>query len=204
MRKMLSVVLVVVMLITIVCSFACVYRQKANGISAVSGYINDDVRQHIIAEYGDAVSLEDLLWQLTYFACENFQYNYRQADIQRFQWFDYIDFVKGEMIYGGGPFSGICYDFAAYTSTVVEIIAEYKDWSNVQVDTVSIKSIKNGSKHACNFIYVGKYVYYLDLTWDSSEYQKGRMEYVYGPVLLKNQTPKEYCRSFGYIYLRVI
>lgn len=204
MKKTLSIILVVLTICSVVSSAMLIYKQKADGISATSGYVDTDVRQHIITEYGDATSVEDLLWQLKDFACENFQYNYRQADVQWFQWFDYMDFVRGEMIYGGGPYSGICYDFAVYTSTVVEIIAEYKDWENVRADTVSIKSIKKGLRHACNFIYAGADVYYLDLTWDSTEYQQGRMEYVYGPVLLKNQTPKQYCRSFGYIYLRVL
>lgn len=204
MRRFLFVILLLLLVATIGFSVFAIKLQKDAGISAVRGYIDNDVRQHVIAEYGDATSVEDLFCQLAIFACNNFQYNYRQADVQRLQWFDYMDFVQGKMGYGGGPYSGICYDFAAYTSTVVEIIANYKGWSNVRVDTACIKSIRKGSRHACNFIYVGDAVYYLDLTWDSVEYQKGRMEYVYGPVLLENQTPEQYCQTFGYIYIRVV
>jgi hypothetical protein len=200
----LFVILLLLLVATIGFSVFAIKLQKDAGISAVRGYIDNDVRQHVIAEYGDATSVEDLFCQLKAFACNNFQYNYRQADSQYVQWFDYMDFVRGEMNFGGGPYSGICYDFAAYTSTVVEIIANYKGWSNVRVDVVSIKSLKNGSRHACNFIYVEDDVYYIDLTWDSTEYQQGRMEYVFGAVLLKNQTPEQYCRSFGYAYRRVL
>lgn len=204
MKKILSAVLIVVMLITIVCSFACVYRQKANGISAVRGYIDDDVRRHVVAEYGDATSIEDLLGQLKDFACKNFRYNYRQADIQHFQWFDYMDFVQGTTIYGGGPYSGICFDFGAYTSTVVQIISEYKGWDDVHVDMVRLRPMKGGPRHSCNFIYAEDAVYYLDLTADSTEYQQGRMDGVWGAVMLGNQTPKEFCRTLGYVLECVI
>ena len=204
MRRFLMVILSLLTIVSIGLSFLSIKNQKDAGISAIRGYIDGDVRRHIVAEYGDATSIEDLLEQLKDFACENFKYNYHQADIQHFQWFDYMHFVQGTTIYGGGPYSGICFDFSAYTSAVVQIISEYKDWNGIRVDMVRLLPLKGGSRHSCNFIYADNAVYYLDLTADSTEYQQGRMDGVWGAVMLGNQTPKEFCRTLGYVLECVI
>ncbi len=88
MRQFLCTILLLLLVVTVYLSFFAIKQQKNSGISAVSGYVDGDVRRHIIARYGDVTSPEDLLWQMTVFACNNFRYNYRQADIQRLQWFD--------------------------------------------------------------------------------------------------------------------
>lgn len=55
MKRFLMVILSLLTVISIGFSFLSIKKQKDQGISAVRGYIDDDVRRHVVAEYGDAI-----------------------------------------------------------------------------------------------------------------------------------------------------
>ena len=159
---------------------------NAGGYSEVCGTVTEETENWVLSVFGEHDTLEELLWALDRFACENFTYTTDALDLSQrlLQHFNMQHFVES-------GFRGICFDFACFCKNVVLI------WCQAQGEAVQVyvcevrEDLLNG--HAYNYFLDSRGCYwYLDVTADNTCYQKGRTDDVWGPVPLGDTTPETF------------
>lgn len=159
---------------------------NAGSYSEVCGTITEETESWVLSVFGEHDTLEELLWALDRFACENFTYTTDALGVSQrvLQHFNMQHFIES-------GFRGICFDFACFCKNVVLIWCQAQG-EDVQVFVCDIKSdLTNG--HSYNYFTDSQgNCWYMDVTSDSTNYKKGDMQGVWGPVCLGDATPEEF------------
>jgi len=170
---------------------------NAGGYSDVCGVITPETEKWVLEQFGHCQDMKQLLWSLDFFACENFVYTTDSLRLSQriMQHFDMQSFIQS-------GFRGVCFDFSCFCKNVTLIWSEARG-EQVQVFVCEVRrDLRSG--HAYNYFRDSQgNGWYMDVTSDSINWQKGDMEKFWGPKSLGSRSFEEFTDSLypdGYLY----
>ena len=161
--------------------------RSLGGYSSVCGPITETDKQWVMEHFGDCNTVEELMIALELFGCTNFKYTNDALRLSQriIQYYNLGAFIASD-------YRGVCFDFSCFCKNVILIVCQEKSIP-VRAYVCSIRYAE-GPGHALNIIYTGDGTgYYLDLTADSTYYQKG--ESIWGPLPLGDKTPDAFLKD---------
>ena len=152
--------------------------------SAVCGRITENTRQFVYENFGDCETIKELLIAIDDYGMKNFNYDGTLNEL--IQNFDYDEFVFEK------NFTGLCFDFSCFAKCTTLIWAEDKG-IDVKCYVYDVKTKSGG--HSYNYFIYGDKTYFLDITHDNTCFQKGKTEGIWGPLDIKEYTPKQFSKE---------
>ena len=162
-RLTLAVLCMAVIFCTLTSVRAVAGQNAAGGFSAASP-LSDRAWDWFAEQFGDCSSLPQLLHTVNRFAIENFTYEEQK-------YFLVQTFYPDAFLFGE-PFVGMCYEFACFTKSAVLVWAAEQGVEDIRCFVYSLK-IGEDSYHAVNFICQGEDIYYIDVTTNNTQADRG-------------------------------
>lgn len=174
----------VMALVIILTGINTLSQNLSGNYSAVCGRITPQTRQFVYDNFGNCETVEELLLAIDDYGMKNFTYDGTLDEIiQNFQ-FDEFVFEKN--------LTGLCFDFSCFAKCTTLVWAEYK---NVDVKCYVYDVKTKDSDHSYNYFIHEDKTYFLDITHDNTAYQKGKTENIWGPLDIKDYSPKQFSKE---------
>lgn len=185
-KKIMCGVIISTLLATAVCACLTSARQNTTGRYSALSTVTERSETWILEQFGHCQSIEELLAEMSRFACDNFVYWHRQYGlIQDFQ----LDTFLFEE-----DFHGVCHDFSCFAKCVVLVWSQARQQEDIEVYIYDLNT-QNNAKHSYNFIRHEGRTWYIDLTSDVTRAGKGMQ--VTGAVEITGTSIPDYMASYG-------
>ena len=186
MRRFLSFVLAVALVMTLALSVKASYDQKTGGSFSTITPVTEKSRAWILERFGMYRTLPELLCAIDRFGCENFTYEaWSWGLIQEFD-LDRFLFQK--------DFHGVCFDFSCFVKCVVTVWSQHMGRTDVQAFVYDVR-LANNAAHSYNFIREEGRTWFICMTTNVSRTAKGQSSA--GFALLQDMTPPSSWPSGG-------